>query len=172
MTYKKRIVATILFAASLAAIAGEQAQGQASADAQIKASENLPAGVVALTPAEIPWSKTGALASKGLEQANIIGAPDKDGPYTIRLKFPAGYKLEPHVHRDARHITILSGVWYTGYGNVFDESKLKALPAGSIYTEPAGLPHFVVTKGPVEIQVTGTGPSSRVYVDEHGQHKH
>ena len=87
------------------------------------------------------------------------------GPYTLRLKFPAGYKLAPHVHPDSREVTILSGTWYTGYGAKFDENALKALPAGSFYTEPANVAHFVEVREPVVIQVSGMGPSGRKFVD-------
>jgi hypothetical protein len=121
-------------------------------------------GVLALTPDEMTFSTAG-LALPGMGQANLVGDPAKPGPYTIRLRFPDGYKLAPHFHPDAREVTILSGTWLTGYGEKFDEAALKVLPAGSFYTEPAKLPHFVQTKGPVLIQVTGTGPSSRVFVN-------
>jgi quercetin dioxygenase-like cupin family protein len=80
------------------------------------------------------------------------------------LKFPAGYKLAPHSHPDSREVTILSGTWYTGYGETFDAAALKALPAGSFYTEPANLAHFVEVREPVLIQVSGIGPSGRVFV--------
>jgi hypothetical protein len=53
---------------------------------------------VALTADEMKWSPQGALALPGLEQVNLVGEPSKPGPYTIRLKFPAGYKLAPHTH--------------------------------------------------------------------------
>jgi quercetin dioxygenase-like cupin family protein len=120
-------------------------------------------GVVALTPSEMKFESTG-LAQPGMTQANLVGDPAKPGPYTIRLTFPDGYKLAPHSHPDAREVTILSGTWLTGYGKTFDPAALKELPAGSFYTEPANLPHFVQTKGAVVIQVSGTGPSARVFV--------
>ena len=41
---------------------------------------------------------------------------------------------------------VLSGTLYFGSGEVWDESKLKAYPAGTFYTEPAGAPHFVWAK--------------------------
>src|SRR5688572_17975574 len=123
-----------------------------------------PPGVVALTPSEITFRTTG-LAQPGMTQANLVGDPAKPGPYTIRLTFPDGYKLAPHSHPDAREVTILSGTWLTGYGKTFDAAALKELPAGSFYTEPANLPHFVQTKGAVVIQVSGIGPSTRVFVD-------
>ncbi len=55
----------------------------------------------------------------------------------------------------------------TGYGSVFDPKALKELPAGSFYTEPAGMPHFIITRGTVVIQVSGTGPSARLFVTPH-----
>jgi quercetin dioxygenase-like cupin family protein len=120
-------------------------------------------GMVALTPAEMKFESTG-LALAGMSQANLVGDPTKAGRYTIRLTFPDGYKLAPHSHPDAREVTILSGTWLTGYGKTSDAALLKELPAGSFYTEPANLPHFVQTKGAVVIQVSGTGPSARVFV--------
>ena len=120
--------------------------------------------VMAMTPSEMKWEAQGALKAAGMEQVNLVGNPSKPGPYTLRLKFPAGYKLAPHTHPDYREVTILSGTWYTGYGEKFDEAALKALPAGSFYTEPANLAHFVEVREPVVIQVSGTGPSERVFV--------
>jgi hypothetical protein len=119
---------------------------------------------IALTPDEMTFSTAG-LALPGMGQANLVGDPAKPGPYTIRLRFPDGYKLAAHSHPDAREVTILSGTWLTGYGAKFDAATLKELPAGSFYTEPANLPHFVQTRGAVMIQVSGTGPSARVFVE-------
>jgi quercetin dioxygenase-like cupin family protein len=120
---------------------------------------------VVITPNEMKWTSQGAYAAPGMEQLNLIGDPAKSGPYTIRLKFPKGYKVAAHTHPDAREVTILSGTFATGYGDKFDEAKLKVLPAGSFYTEPANLPHYIEIKEDVILQVTGTGPSSRRFVD-------
>jgi quercetin dioxygenase-like cupin family protein len=119
---------------------------------------------VALTADEMKWSPQGGLALPGIEQVSLVGDPSKPGPYTIRLKFPAGYKLAPHTHPDPREVTILSGTWYTGYGEQADPALFKALPAGSFYTEPANLPHFVQVREAVIIQVSGVGPSGRAFV--------
>jgi len=119
---------------------------------------------IAMTPSEMKWGTQGSLATAGMEQVNLVGDPSRPGPYTLRLKFPAGYRLAPHTHPDHREVTILSGTWYTGYGERFDESALKALPAGSFYTEPANVAHFVEVREPVVIQVSGTGPGGRKFV--------
>ncbi len=132
----------------------------------VAVAQNTAPGVMALTPSEMKWGAQGGLALPGMEQTNLVGDPAKPGPYTLRLKFPSGYKLAPHTHPDSREVTILSGTWYTGYGEKFDPAALKALPAGSFYTEPANVAHFVeVREEPVMIQVSGTGPSGRKFVN-------
>jgi quercetin dioxygenase-like cupin family protein len=65
-----------------------------------------------------------------------------------------------HFHPNSRIVTVLSGTMYFGYGKKFDEKKMKALPVGSIWTEPANQPHFTWAKdGEVLIQIIGSGPS-------------
>lgn len=49
-------------------------------------------------------------------------------------------------------------------GSEFDKTKLKTLPVGSVYTEPANEPHFAMTGNePVIVMLTGTGPTDTVY---------
>ncbi len=115
-----------------------------------------------VTPSELQW-KPGDVP--GLESAPVIGNMFKPGAYVAMVKFPANFTVRPHSHPEARQYTIISGTWYIGWGSTLDESKLKALPPGSFYMEPASVPHFVVTKGePVIIQVSGTGPSASDFI--------
>jgi hypothetical protein len=53
---------------------------------------------VTLTPVEMKWKSQGALEAPGLEQLNLIGDLAKTGPYTLRLKFPKGFRIAPHTH--------------------------------------------------------------------------
>src|SRR4029077_15200989 len=142
-------VATVAFAVSFGAAA--------------LAQSTTPA-LIALTAEEMTWSPQGSLALPGLEQVSLVGDPSKPGPYTIRLKFPAGFKVAPHTHPDSREVTVLSGTWHTGYGEKAEASGLKELPAGSFYTEPANIAHYVEIREPTVIQVSGTGPSGRIFV--------
>ena len=97
---------------------------------------------------------------RGYQQALIIGDPAKPGMYAAHIRFPANLRIAPHFHPDERIVTVLSGTVYFGYGERFDESQLRALPAGSVWTEPAGQPHFAWAKdGEVVLQVIGIGPS-------------
>jgi quercetin dioxygenase-like cupin family protein len=127
-------------------------------------TQNVASGVVALTPDEMKWQSQGGLTAPGLEQLNLVGDPAKPGAYTVRLRFPKGFRVAPHTHPDSREVTIISGVFATGYGETFDASKLKVLPAGSFYTEPANVPHYIEIEEDVVLQVSGTGPSGRKYI--------
>jgi len=74
--------------------------------------------------------------------------------------------IPAHLHPDGRVGTVVSGTWYFGYGDKFDESKLKKLPVGSIYSEVEGQNHFAMTgKEPVITEITGYGPSGVTYVN-------
>jgi len=102
-----------------------------------------------------------------LELEGVLkGNPNTAGVYTIMLRVPAHTKIASHSHRDDRVATVISGTWHIGYGEKFDEAKLKALPPGSFYTEPPSEAHFAETGDEaVVVQITGFGPSSTDYVD-------
>lgn len=117
-----------------------------------------------ITPAELQWKPS--IRVKGLEQADLIGDSTKPGPYVQRVRYPANFVNPPHSHPEERTYTVISGTWYVGWGTKLDESKLLALPPGSFYTEPANVPHFVLSKGePVVVQISGVGPTASRFVD-------
>ncbi|HEX2712920.1 MAG TPA: cupin domain-containing protein, partial [Candidatus Acidoferrales bacterium] len=96
----------------------------------------------------------------------LKGDPNKAGVYNIMLRVPPHTRIAAHSHRDDRVATVISGTWRIGYGDEFEEARLKALPPGSFYTEPPGRNHFAETaEEPVVVQITGYGPSSTEYVD-------
>src|SRR5437773_9199225 len=122
-----------------------------------------------LTPSEIDSiSPTGAGAGtsgvSGIQTRVLKGDPNKPGLYTIQLTIPANTKIEAHTHPDDRVATVVSGTWHIGYGELFDERKLKALTPGSFYTEPPSVAHFARTGNqPVAVQITGYGPTGTKY---------
>ena len=125
-----------------------------------------PKGITIQMPKEIKWVK-----GNGSETAVLVGDPAKPGPYTLRLKFPKGFRIAPHSHPDYREVTILSGTFATGYGDKFDTGNLKILPSGSFYTEPANVPHYIEIADDVVLQVSGTGPSERRFINPPGSPK-
>ena len=119
-----------------------------------------------LTGAEIAAQAAAAASSPtGVQMTNLIGDPAKPGLYTVRVAIAAHTQVRPHTHRDNRAVTVVSGTWHMGYGTQFDPQALKDLQPGSLYTEPAGQPHFAqTTDEPVVIWVTGYGPSDTKFV--------
>ena len=100
--------------------------------------------------------------------AVLVGHPTEPGPYVIRVKVPSGVKLMPHRHEEDRVYTVISGVFYIGRGDQFDEEKLKAYPPGSIVVLPGDTPHFHWAKsGEYVTQVTAIGPLGLEYLDDH-----
>ena len=119
---------------------------------------------LAIMPGEIVWKAlpTGV----GIETAVLYGDPTKAGPYVLRARLPAGFKLMPHSHPDEwRTGVVLSGVYYFGLGEQWDETKLRPYPAGTFFSEPKGRPHFVWAKdGEVIVQFTAMGPTAVVLI--------
>jgi len=86
--------------------------------------------------------------------------------HTLVFKIPPHTAIPPHTHPDDRSCFVLSGLWYFAYGTVHDETKLKALPPGSNYTEPAGAAHFAGTREQGAIVVcTAVGPTGTTFVN-------
>jgi pimeloyl-ACP methyl ester carboxylesterase len=129
------------------------------------------AGDRRITPSEFQLGTsvaggTGTSGASGIRTVVLKGDPEGTGLYTIMLSVPANTRIAAHDHPDDRVATVVSGTWYFGYGDEFDLSALKALPAGSYYTEPPRRTHFAETRAePVVVQITGFGPSATQYVD-------
>lgn len=105
--------------------------------------------------------------------AVLVGHPTEPGPYVIRVKVPSGVKLMPHRHEEDRVYTVISGVFYIGRGDRFDEEKLEAYPPGSIVVLPGDTPHFHWAKsGEYVTQVTAIGPISLTYLDPEDDPRH
>ncbi len=119
---------------------------------------------IQLLPGDLQWRSSAALHS--LQTATLLGDPAKPAPYVQRIKLPPNHRLEPHMHpNSARVVTVLSGTMYFAYGDTFDETKLRALPPGSFFTEPANMPHFARTGNEeVVLQLSATGPDGTTYI--------
>jgi quercetin dioxygenase-like cupin family protein len=119
----------------------------------------------AIRPESIEWKKFAAFPPQA-RLAILVGDPAKPGPYVIRVKLPAGTKMMAHRHPEDRIYTVISGVFYIGLGDVFDETKLSAFAPGSVVVLPGGQPHFHWAKsGEYITQVSAIGPLGLSYVD-------
>jgi len=90
-------------------------------------------------------------------RAVVVGHPSEPGPYV---------KLMRHRHQEDRVYTVMSGVFYIGLGEQFDETGLEAYPPGSVIVLPGDTHHFHWAKsGEYVTQVTAIGPISLEYVN-------
>jgi hypothetical protein len=111
-------------------------------------------------------NQAGSAMVQGQQVIFVLGDGSSSGLFSIVFKVPPNTKIQAHSHPEARSCFVLSGTWYFGYGTTWDESKLKALPVGSNYTEPAGRAHFAATKdGEVIQQCTAVGPTGTTFVN-------
>jgi quercetin dioxygenase-like cupin family protein len=92
-------------------------------------------------PEDIDWEPFPAFPASA-RLAIVVGHPTEPGPYVIRVKVPSGVKLMPHRHPEDRVYTVMSGVFYIGVGEQFDDRKLEAYPPGAVIVLPGGTPHF------------------------------
>lgn len=102
----------------------------------------------------------------GARRTVIHGDPTKEGDFTMRLSFPDGYRIPPHIHSAGEHITVLQGTFMFGMGERFDESALRAHPAGDFIYTPAKMPHFAIARGETVVQLHGNGPWTVKVVDQ------
>jgi hypothetical protein len=116
-------------------------------------------------PEDIDWEPF-AVFPPSARLAVVVGHPSEPGPYVVRVKVPSGVKLMPHWHQEDRVYTVVSGVFYIGRGDQFDESNLEAYPPGAVIVLPSGTHHFHWAKsGEYVTQVTAIGTISLEYVN-------
>jgi hypothetical protein len=118
-----------------------------------------------LPASQIKWGQPPPALEKGASFAVISGDPGTTGPFVIRLKMPAGYKIAPHWHPTEENVTVISGTWAAGMGDKFDTAALTNLGAGGFGRMPAEMRHFAMAKTAAVVQVHGMGPFAINYVN-------
>ena len=108
------------------------------------------ADVFVQTPDQVQWP-----ADKTTHRVEVHADPAYH-VVTRQVRIAPGTDLPPHTHaRGYRIATVLSGTLLLGFGERFDAGQLKTLPAGSVFSEPAGHLHFARTlQEPVVLQLT------------------
>ena len=87
---------------------------------------------VAIAPSDIKWGPAPATLPSGAQMAVLDGDPSKAGvPFVIRAKFPDGYRVSPHWHPTDENVAVLSGTFFVGVGDAFDEKAMTSLAPGS-----------------------------------------
>jgi len=120
-----------------------------------------------ILPEDIVWRAFPAFPPNA-RLAVLIGDPTKPGPYVVRVKLPGGTRMMPHKHPEDRIYTVMSGIFYIGLGEQFEDSKLRPFPPGAVIVLPGDTAHFHCAKtGEYVTQVTAIGPLGLEYVNAH-----
>lgn len=114
--------------------------------------------------ADLQWTAVPSLPA-GAQIAVIEGAMNKAAPFTVRIKFPANYRLPAHTHPAVERVTVLSGAFHMGMGAKFDQGKTQPVRAGDIMIMEPGTVHFAWTDAETVVQLHGTGPWGITYVN-------
>jgi hypothetical protein len=118
------------------------------------------------TPDTIPWGPAPPFVASGAQLAVLEGNPGaSSGDYTVRLKMPDGYRIAPHWHPQRENVTVISGTFKVGMGDIFEKNKMTALTAGSFAFLDPDMHHYAMACGEVVVQVHGTAPLQFNYVN-------
>ena len=113
----------------------------------------------------IAWGEAPPSLSPGAQAAVLLGHPSKEGPFVLRLKFPAGFTVMPHRHSKDEMVTVIAGRFGIGAGERLDRTAADVVPAGSFVHLPAGMAHYAWAEGETIVQINGVGPFDVKYVD-------
>ncbi|MDE2138644.1 MAG: cupin domain-containing protein [Gammaproteobacteria bacterium] len=118
-----------------------------------------------ISPEQIDWQPFAGFPNAA-RLAVLVGDPNQGGPFLVRVRVPAGERMMPHTHAEDHVHTVISGVFYIGLGEKFDETLLTAHAPGSVLVVPGGMAHFHWAKsGEYITQINGIGPVVLTYVD-------
>jgi quercetin dioxygenase-like cupin family protein len=118
-----------------------------------------------LMPNDLKWGPAPPGLPAGAQVAVLSGDPGKEGMFTIRLKFPAGYSIAPHHHPTPELVTVMDGSMSVGMGDVADKAKAASLGVGGYVALAPNMNHYASTASGVTIQITSHGPFQIVYVN-------
>lgn len=138
--------------------------GFSTAEVEKKMDAAANPGMIA-EPGDLNWAPGPSSLPAGVMMAVLEGDPMGKGPFTMRLKLPAGAKVPPHWHPGIEHVTVISGTFNLGKGEKEERTKGKALPAGSFFVMEPKTPHFAWVDEEVVVQLHGMGPWGINYVN-------
>lgn len=115
---------------------------------------------VMFEPIEVPGFDS------GMELAVLQGEPmGESGNYTLRLKFPDGYRFPAHYHPKAEQLTVLSGTLLLARGETEDYEAVETYAPGAYMYIPPEDRHYGGATGETVIQLHGEAPFEIILVE-------
>lgn len=118
-----------------------------------------------MNAADLQWGDAPPGLPMGGKMVVLNGDPTKPGPFTVRLKAPAGYYIAPHTHPSDERVTVISGNLRIGMGDKANEAFMKDMSPGGYVVLPTGMAHYVKLKSEVIVQIDSEGPFQINYVN-------
>ena len=109
-------------------------------------------------PSDLKWGEAPPGLPASAKVAALNGDPTQAGPFTVRLKAPADYKVMPHTHPTDERLTVISGSFRIGMGERFDETKMQEMGPGSYIVLPSEMAHFAKGAKQTIVQIDSDGP--------------
>ncbi len=113
---------------------------------------------------DVQWQDGPASLAPGAEFAVLEGDPTRPGIFTMRIRMPDGYRIDPHWHPKPERVSVVSGTFHLGAGETVDPDATLPLGAGGYTAIPPGMRHWAIAEGETVIQLTSTGPWEITYV--------
>jgi quercetin dioxygenase-like cupin family protein len=98
----------------------------------------------------------------GARSVMVVGDPSKPGIYVNRITWAPNTGSRPHMHNEARYITVIKGTWYVATGpdaDTYNPDKMTPVKPGTFIYEPANGHHYDMAKDEeVIVEIMGLGP--------------
>ena len=127
-------------------------------------ADHPPMQHVMVHAATTAWGPAPAFLPPGAQAAVLVGDPGKPGVFTLRLKFPPGYRIPRHWHPTNEAVTVIEGEVSLSMGTAAD-AHVETFAPGDFINLPAHMQHEASAKGGAVVQVQSTGPSEIHYID-------
>ena len=162
----QRTTAAVFFCSLIASSACAQRPTASEPATTATSALSSTAGMPSASKApDLQWGPAPPVFPAGAQMAVLQGNPGEANLFTVRLRFPSGYKIAPHTHPTDEHVTVIKGTFLVGMGASVDRKSMLALHSGGFATAPATHAHYAVAEGQTEVQVHAMGPFAMTYVN-------
>lgn len=139
---------------------------EAQAQTENQIPDEGPERHLTYTPEEVEWQDGPGSFEEGAQFAVLEGDPSEAGVFTMQIKMPDGFVINPHWHPNVERVTVLQGTFHLGDGEEVDREAAQALPVGTYTSMPPEMTHYAIAEGETIIQLTSVGPWVINYVND------
>ena len=126
------------------------------------------ASPVVATVKEARWGPAPPMLPPGAQIAVLSGNPMGTGFYSVRLRFPANYRIPAHSHPTDENVVVTRGDMTFGMGDKLSKTAAgnKTIHVGGYALAPTGMNHYAYAGASgAEIVLYGQGPVEFKYVN-------